>query len=123
MTLKNPLVPRMPLEKDIMREICEWLETRKDLMFWRSNNVPVFGMGGRNNDRAPRFRALPKYTPRGLPDICIIKDGKFIALEVKREGAKLRPEQAEFGVKLCLHNASYFVAHSLYEVQNLFLPL
>lgn len=92
-----------PLEKDIQKVLCEWLELNK-FFFWRSNNIPVFGM---NNGGKRTFRSLPKYTPRGLPDlICIVK-GKFIAIEVKRPGAKLRPEQADFGVR-CVENGGIY---------------
>lgn len=103
------------LEKDIQREICDWLYS-KGYFFWRSNNIPVFG---RSNDGVKRFRALPKYTPRGLPDIIIIKQGRFIALEVKRPGMKLRPEQAEFGTKLTLNGGFYHMVTSLGEVEKL----
>lgn len=103
------------LESVISREICDWLELG-DYFFWRSNNVPVFAM---SNDGVRRFRALPKHTPRGLPDIIVIHQGKFIALEVKRPGAKLRPEQGEFGVKCALRGGYYYVVHSLAEVRDL----
>jgi hypothetical protein len=59
---------------------------------------------------------LPKFTPRGLPDITIIHKGKFIAVEVKREGAKLRTEQAEFGVNVVKNGGEYYVVHSLHEM-------
>lgn len=99
------------LEKDIQREICEWLKANH-IFFWRSNNVPVFST---SNDGVRRFRSLPKDTPRGLPDIMIVEQGKFIGVEVKRPGMKLRPEQGEYGTKLVLAGGNYLVAHSLNE--------
>lgn len=104
-----------PLEKEIQNSICEYLEARK-FMFWRSNNVPVFA---KNNGGKYQYRSLPKYTPRGLPDIMVIVDGKFIAIEVKRKGAKLRPEQAMFGMKLQQHNAIYIVANCIEDLLNI----
>ena len=105
----------VPYETEIQRTICDWLALRK-VFFWRSNNVPVFGMSGSG---VKRFRSLPKYTPRGMPDImCVIK-GKFVGLEVKRPNAKLRPEQAQFGLKLIDHGGNYHTVHSLDEVQRL----
>ena len=62
-----------------------------------------------------RYRALPKHTPRGLPDLMIVHNGKFTGIEVKRPGAKLRPEQGAFGIKLTLAGAEYHVVHSLEE--------
>lgn len=104
------------LEKDIQREICEWLHGR-GILFWRSNNIPVFGM---NNGGKRTFRSLPKYTPRGLPDIICIVNGNFIALEVKRPSGKLSPEQAEFGVRVVSNGGFYHVVFSLDDVKNLF---
>jgi hypothetical protein len=117
------MTPKKQLESYIVKEICEWLAGRKDLTFWRSNNVPVFSFSGRNNKGEMRYRSLPKYTPRGLPDIMVICNGKFIGIEVKREGAKLRPEQAEMGMRITLNGGFYFVAHSLHELKELFIPL
>lgn len=104
---------KSPLEKDIQRTICEYLALKK-YFFWRSNNIPVFG---KNNAGEKRFRSLPKYTPRGLPDIIIVHKGKFVAIEVKRPGALLRPEQKEFGIKCVLSGGLYKIVHSLEEVQ------
>jgi hypothetical protein len=101
------------LEKDIQREICDWLAS-KGYFFWRSNNIPVYGF---SNDGRRRFRALPKYTPRGLPDIICIHRGTFIAIEVKRPGAKLRPEQAEFATKLVTQGGFHILAFSLSDVK------
>jgi hypothetical protein len=106
--------PGIPLEKDIQRQICEWLQLKK-YFFWRANNIPVYG---KNNAGAKTFRSLPKFTPRGLPDIMLINRGIFVAIEVKRPGAKLRPEQAEFGAKCVLNNAHYLVATSIENLQE-----
>lgn len=103
------------LEKDIQRAICDWLALG-NYFFWRSNNTPVYGASGRNHDGAMRFRALPKYTPRGLPDIIVIHRGKFVALEVKRPGQKLRPEQADFGMRTVVAGGEYHKVCSLKDV-------
>lgn len=113
--IKKPI----PLEKVIQKQICEYLDKFK-YFFWRSNNIPVFGM---NNGGKKAFRSLPKHTPRGLPDIIVIYKGKFIALEVKRQGAKLRPEQAEFGTKCTLHGGFYYKVESLTQVQDILSSL
>lgn len=103
------------LEKDIQRTICEYLSVKK-YFFWRSNNIPVFST---NNAGKRTFRSLPKFTPRGLPDIIVIYKGQFIALEIKRPKAKLRPEQADFGSKCIENGGKYFILHSLEELQEL----
>jgi hypothetical protein len=53
------------------------------------NNIPVFSEG--------RFRAPPKYTMKGVPDIIVLKAGRFIGIEVKAPKGNLSPDQAEFG--------------------------
>jgi len=112
-TPKSLLVP--PLEKDVQRHICDWLAEQK-YFFWRQNNIPVFGV---SNDGKKRFRALPKYTPRGIPDILVIHEGKLWGFEVKREGAPLRAEQADFGAGMIRHGAMWYVVHALSEVRDL----
>lgn len=120
----------MKTETQILLEICDYLQEQKllygkRLIFWRSNNVPAgarkFGV----------YRSLPKYTPKGLPDIMIIRDGKFFALEVKRPGGegderekngrkvrigKLTPEQASWGISCTIAGGSYFTVRSVEDV-------
>jgi hypothetical protein len=103
-----------PLEKDIQRKICDWLALM-GYFFWRSNNIPVFG---RSNDGVKRFRALPKYTPKGLPDIICIKKGWFIGIEVKRQGFKASMEQLQMGASIVSNGGLYFVVTSLPEVMT-----
>jgi len=105
-------------EAVIQRQICDYLQSY-GFFFWRSNNVPVMG------------RALPKYTPRGLPDIMVIVNGLFVAFEVKRptvdgmrekngrtlrEG-KLSPEQADFGIRLEGNGGRYYCVRSADEAR------
>lgn len=104
------------LESAIQREICDYLASWH-YFFWRSNNVPVFAM---SNDGVRRFRSLPKYTPKGLPDIMLVrKDGVLVGIEVKRPGEKLKPDQAAFGLKMIKWGAVYGIVHSLDEFKEL----
>ena len=99
-------------ETDAQAAICDYLALRKHL-FWRANNVPVFDQarGG--------YRALPKYTMHGLPDIMVIKDGFFIALEVKTEKGRQSEAQKKFA-RLCKeHGGEYYVVHNISEVQEI----
>ncbi len=96
------------LESEIQREICDWLFNR-GVFFWRHNAVPVFEKG--------HFRALPKYTPRGLPDVLIILDGKFIALEVKVPDYWKHTEDQKLMAEKIRANGGYFhLVTSLQEV-------
>lgn len=105
----------LPLEKDIQRKICEWLKS-ENIFFWRANNIPVFGM---NNGGKMVHRAMPKFALKGVPDIICIQRGVFIALEVKRPGAKLRYEQEEFKERCEDAGGVYRVVHSLEELEDM----
>lgn len=103
-------------ESVIVREICDYL-FEAGYFFWRSNNVPVFG------------RALPKFTPKGLPDIMMVHNGVFVGFEVKRpadeskrekNGRTIRAgtmsvEQMDFGEKLRRAGGEYNVVRSKEE--------
>ncbi len=102
------------LEKDIQRLICDWLATQPHILFWRTNNIPVFDKG--------RFRALPKYTPRGLPDILCFVNGKLHALEVKVPHYwKYTDDQILMKEKIENNGGVYKLVTSLEEAQKVFV--
>ncbi len=104
--------PPPPLERVIQIEICNWLAWNR-YFFWRSNNLPALGRPDKNGQM--RFRALPKYTPKGLPDIIILHNGDFLGLEVKRPGGVMRVEQEEFGKNIQKSGGYYAVVRHLDE--------
>lgn len=93
-----------PKESEIQSAICDYLAL-KGYFFWRCNNGGMFRDG--------RHFALPKYARRGVPDIILIQDGKFIGIEVKRATGYLSPDQKEFERECKEHGAVYFVARSI----------
>ena len=62
---------------------------------------------------------MPKYTMKGLPDIIVVKDGKFIGLEVKTDTGRLSTDQVEFGRAAKNAGARYEVVRSIEDVQKL----
>ncbi len=99
-------------EADIQGAILDYLCTRR-VVFWRNNNVPVFDV------RRQQYRRMPKYTPRGLPDIVVVKDGRFVGLEVKsRKGTQFKA-QKEFEEWCREEGAEYHVVRSIEDVQAL----
>ena len=99
------------LEKEIQREICDWLAGHK-YFFWRQNSTPIF------DPRKNVFRAMPKYTPRGLPDIIILYRARFIGLEVKSKGYwKYTDDQQAMKEKIRDNGGFYEVVISLEEAQ------
>lgn len=99
-------------ETDILRAICDYLALRRHF-FWRSNNVPVY------DTQRGAFRALPKYTLKGLPDIELIKDSCWVGLEVKTHIGKQSPEQKEFERRCKENGVEYYVVRGVEDVQRL----
>ncbi len=100
------------LEKDIQLAICDYL-SYKHYFFWRQNTGAVWDKD--------RFRSMPKYSMNGVPDIILIKDGKFIGLEVKQPKGKQSDSQKIFE-NLCIKNgAEYHIVTSLDDVLALTL--
>lgn len=102
-------------ETDIQNAICEYLE-RRGRCFWRTNNIPAFS---RLEGGGFRMHRLPKYTPRGIPDIIVVAGGLFWGLEVKTKVGRQSPEQKEFQANVEAHGGKYAVVRSIDEVQAL----
>jgi len=95
-------------ETDIQRAICDYLAL-KGYFFWRQNTGGMFREG--------RYFSLPKYSMRGIPDIILIKGGRFIGIEVKNKTGKLSPHQADFARECVKNGGDYIVAKSIDDVQ------
>ena len=111
--------PKKKLEKDIQREICDWLHS-ENYFFWRQNNIPVF----QRDTRGSRFRAMPKYALRGLPDIMCLCNGRFIGLEVKvPDYWKFTDDQKAVQEKIEANGGAYNLVTSLEQVQAIMATL
>lgn len=98
-------------ETEIQAAICDYLSL-KGYFFSRTNNSPIF-----EKSRGV-YRALPKYTRKGWPDICLIHAGTFYGIEVKNEDGKLSPEQTLLGAEITKNGGVYIVARSIDDVQR-----
>lgn len=107
MTNKNPL------EKEVQSAILDYLSWKKDLMYWRQNTNPTY------NQKAQRYQAMPKHSLKGVPDIIVIKNGKFIGLECKRKGEKPSEFQISFMKKCILNGGEYHIVTSIDDVRNI----
>ena len=65
------------------------------------------------------FYKLPKHTPRGIPDIIAVKEGRAIFLEAKTDSGRQSEDQKEFEQLATLAGATYAVVRSVEEVQLL----
>lgn len=99
-------------ETDIQRAICDYLALRRHF-FWRNNNTPIF------DTKRQIFRAMPKYTLKGRPDIEVIKDGWYIALEVKNGKGKQSDAQKEFEKGCVDAGGEYHVVRSIDDVKEI----
>ncbi len=97
-------------ETDIQLAVCDYL-AYKGYFFWRQNVVPVYQDG--------RFYSLPKYSKRGIPDIILIKDGKFIGLEVKTPKGRQSENQKLFEEQSKDAGAEYHLIRSLDDLPKL----
>lgn len=102
-------------EGDIQNSICEYLEMKRRF-FFRVNNIPAFNKGANGQ---VTMRRLPKYTPKGVPDIIVVAGGIFYGLEVKSKVGKQSPDQKEFEANLKKHGGQYHVVRSIEDVQAL----
>jgi hypothetical protein len=110
--MTKPTYHSKETETDILRAICDYLALRKHF-FWRNNNVPVY------DTQRGAFRAMPKYTLKGLPDIELIKDSCWVGLEVKTRIGKQSPEQKEFEKRCKENGVEYYIVRSVEDVQRL----
>ena len=101
-------------ENNVLSSICDYLQMRKGrkgYLFWRANNLTVFN--------GKEFRALPKYSMKGVPDINLIYNGQYIGLECKTHKGKQSDNQKEFE-RLCKEaGAEYYVVRSVDDVIKL----
>lgn len=109
------MIKKSVLERDILNDVCQWLKLN-NFFFWRSNNIPVFGM---NNGGKMTFRSMPKHSMKGVPDIIVIREGMFIGVEVKRPKAKLRPDQHIFKALCEVNGGQYHVVYSMEDIKEI----
>ena len=68
---------------------------------------------------SPRPGQFIRSGERGTADIIgILKGGRFLGIEVKREGKNPTPEQLRWGEKVTKAGGLYLVAHSVDEVKQ-----
>ena len=100
-----------PPERDVLAAIVEFLPYAKIVAWWARMNTGAVKV----DDRFVRFGF------KGCSDIIgQLRDGRFLAIEVKKIGAGPTEDQVEFLAKVQRANGVAFVAHSLDDVQNYF---
>lgn len=100
-----------PTEKEIQASILEYLNYQGHFV-WRNNSATFFPQ-----IRGKTYRVQAGF--KGSADIIgIAKDGRFIAIEVKRKGGKPTLEQTQFIQEISSRGGHALVAESLEQVAD-----
>ncbi len=99
----------MAKEEKQLQNACEHYLTLKKHFFWKNNSGALPTKAG----GFIRFGAV------GSPDICVVKDGFFIGLEIKTSKGKQSEGQKEFEKKLKDAGGEYYVVRSLEKLKEI----
>lgn len=101
------------LEKDIQNACCEYLALKKHL-FWRQNTTPVY------DATKKAFRAMPKYSLKGVADIIVITDGGFaVFLEIKVPKGRQSDDQKLFEKRVKEKGGEYYVVTNVAQLKEI----
>jgi hypothetical protein len=109
------LVRQQEKETDIQRSILDYLKLKGYRCCWRQNNTAISYVDAHG---ARRFRAMPAYARRGLPDILLVhpKDGRLYGIEVKTNAGRQSEDQKAFERDMTAANGVYILARSVDDV-------
>lgn len=98
-------------ESQIELQICFYLRA-KGYFFWKQP------MAGFFDERKCAFRkhANP-FVRNGVPDVIIVRDGKFIGLEIKKRTGRQTDAQKAFQKDLEKAGGKYFIIRSLDDLK------
>ena len=96
-----------PLEKEIQKQIIDYLRIKRWVVI-KFNNVGIFK------------QETKKYIPpsqKGIADLSVCSpQGRFIAIEVKREKGIVTEDQKAFGEEIEARHGIYLVARSIDDI-------
>lgn len=103
-----------PAERDILGQILEYLPYAKSVAWFARMNSGAYQVDSR----------FIRFGFKGCSDIIgQLKDGRFLAIEVKRPGGLPTPDQINFMLKVARHKGVAFVAQSLADVEAKFAAI
>lgn len=105
---------RRPLEKesDVQRAILDFLAANR-VFHYRNNS------GGFRDDRGHLYR----FGAIGSPDIVIVRDGRYIGVEVKGTKGVQSENQQDFERRLTKAGGRYILCRSLDDFQQQFTQI
>ena len=101
-------------ESQIVSAICDYLAAKRHF-FWRQNTTPAV----QKSVDGWAFRRMPKHAKKGVPDIIVIHQARFVGLEVKRSDGRLSADQQEFQRGCEAQGGHYHLVRSLDDVQRI----
>jgi hypothetical protein len=102
----------MQPEKQIENDILRFLWSR-DIYCWKVKSVGTW------DEKRGRFRKPSPFYKKGVSDIIgLLPCGKLLAIEVKSEKGRLRPEQKLFLNEITQRKGLAFVARSISDVKT-----
>lgn len=107
--------PVIPTESEVQAQILDYLEARGFLV-WRQNSGTFFGTNATTGHRWAVRSGI-----KGISDIMgATKDGRLLAIEVKRPGgrSRVRPEQEEFLARVRATGGVAILAYGIDDVIN-----
>jgi len=105
-------------EAKALKSCLQWLKTHH-IPAWRSNTGAYEVKDDLGNSRFIAYGAV------GSPDIhgIIPGSGKYLGIEVKASGKKLKPEQQAWRDMVVIAGGVYILAYSTDDLQEKLLPL
>jgi hypothetical protein len=97
------------LENDIQRTILDYLSYR-GVFHYRNNTSGIYIA------KSQSYR--PSHSKGASDIIGCTKEGRFLAIEVKKPGGKATPEQKEFIEKVNASGGLAFIAYSVEDVEK-----
>ncbi len=115
-------LPGKKLEKDIEREILDYLSIlkrkHKHIHFWKQHTMGTF-----DPRKGVRRKSNSPYVINGISDIILIYHGAFIGLEVKTKNGRLRESQQRFKNDVLNAQGIYEIVRSVDDVRRIFETL
>lgn len=99
-----------PSEREVLAQVRQWLDLHR--FFWWRNNV-----GGRKLPGHGGKGQFVRWGVEGSGDLFLLLAGRFVSVECKKAGGRVRPGQAEWMRKVRAAGGAAAVVHSVGELE------
>lgn len=102
-------------EQLLQEAVCRYLDTQPRILYWANNPQVITGkMTGAKMGYLAKMKK--RGFKKGVPDICMLVNGKFCLLELKSEKGVVSDEQKNFLSEATRHGVSWAIIRSVDEV-------